>query len=1473
MGVELMEIGVKTRRVVIVTTRICYRSVCHHPFLLGMVLFLIFLYRSFPFLFSLLVSASPVFVCTAALLGTLLSLGQLNAPEIRKEEKRPYELRSLKTGVSRDAIVVERDDKFSVERHPGKRRDVVEKSIEKPSSTASNVSDSDGSFVDIAPSIKGNSREIQFEKQVDGAAERKLHDLRFRKKGEMNEEKLRVGIDLEHKYTRIPNEADENIDAEHDKSPVEFFHSPIADDLVTSPVSPWKQVDKEAEDAYEDDDEASYFGSDRAESFSPDTSIADILPMLDELHPLLDIDAPPPAHISHDGSDAASERSLKSSDDINESDEDPENQEEEFGDDDNDDDEEEEMHFGKMDRTKSAITWTEDDQKNLMDLGTSELERNQRLEVLIARRMARKDPKMVAEKNLIDLESSDPAFNIAPISTTRCNPFDLPDDSNDNMGLPPIPGSAPSIFVPRQNPFDLPYYSSVEKPDLMGNSFQQEFMTFHPKDTIFRRHESFNMGPSWVRSPKQEKQEIRFRPYFIPERMPSEGTSYSPFQRQIYTPFQRQLSEISESRTSSVLETESICEAGDHEDEELIYEDLSQEVLVSNTKRASEHVEHGTQSSGVLDSVKLDQVEKREIEPNDVEIKLGDPENHHEMGLSVSEAGGVATLEHNTGEVFLNLSNTKHASEHGEHGAQSSGVSNSVKLDQAEKRQPNEVDIKLGDLENHHEMGSSLSEAGGVATPLEHKTGEVYLNTGAVDNSSKSSSTAFIEVNEKIFYEKEVERLSNLELREGNLIEESAVPMRPLQEESDIHITSGLVDDIQHKEPVYDSSPPAIDIEKDTPSNEEILAGSSQLHAADENVLGLREVTEINEHDVLDVGFSRVDQSVDNANASMVPESVVERASINSEPSSNEVPSSSFGADIHVVFQQDVGENVDSMAFKSRSSGDLNLTAPEEKRPSLVVEKVSDIHHNSSRTESIQEHSVDKVIALQFEHDHQVHSSNSNANFHAGTHQEADENLISTQHPCPSDEKSTLELEKQMPLTNKSMIEISSDNHEKPQELSITQVETIQEISTTSDLKVSEIQEANNTVSSNTYSSITPDPASFPPEVSVTKSTTGVAEVKDNNFDGIKNQKQIQILDHFNHPLEASGSHVSVPNITEVVDEIKEIDEGLLELDTVGDSGVKEFGRNLNEIEKHLVPVVETKSVGTVAGIRTQKLGASSAEEETDPYQEASEILGASRAEEETDLQKNSEVELEHSRINQNPIAEEFNSGIPVLEARSVEEIDSMLRKIGPVSTKTEVELGELEIPYQGQTEVEINSGMLALEARSLEDINSAFKQIREEETKKPIVITSLHTELMREASEPGCSEARSIKDNDLAFKQPHEGMSVEKHVLPSVVDDRHVVKASSLEDPLALKQALGGNPETLLRSNSEDGTAKSEVNVVSSSNEIESSIKESDAVETSTSTAEKPGHGVQTFEALSLSNAEGKKAESHESNSGSSSK
>uniref|UniRef100_A0A803PV92 Uncharacterized protein n=1 Tax=Cannabis sativa TaxID=3483 RepID=A0A803PV92_CANSA len=144
-----------------------------------------------------------------------------------------------------------------------------------------------------------------------------------------------------------------------------------------------------------------------------------------------------------------------------------------------------------------AMEWTEDDQKNLMDLGLSEIERNRRLESLIAKRRARTLFQIQAEKGLIDLDGVVPtSTTIAPVFVSRDSPFEVPiGEANENESLQ-VPGSAPSILLPMQNPFDLPYDPLEEKPNLMADSFQQEFAAVNQKEMLYCRHESFKVGVS-----------------------------------------------------------------------------------------------------------------------------------------------------------------------------------------------------------------------------------------------------------------------------------------------------------------------------------------------------------------------------------------------------------------------------------------------------------------------------------------------------------------------------------------------------------------------------------------------------------------------------------------------------------------------------------------------------------------------------------------------------------------------------------------------------------------------------------------------------------------------------------------------------------------------------------------------------------------------------------------------------------------
>ncbi|XP_019094829.1 PREDICTED: uncharacterized protein LOC104754899 [Camelina sativa] len=132
---------------------------------------------------------------------------------------------------------------------------------------------------------------------------------------------------------------------------------------------------------------------------------------------------------------------------------------------------------------KKVVAWTEDDQKNLMELGNSEMERNKRLEHLITRRRMRRVVKVAAEgRSLMDME--------VPSICVGRNYFGLDQENYMIDGLQ-MPESAPSVLLlPTKNPFDLPYDPQEEKPNLSGDSFQQEFAA-NPNDIFFCRHESF----------------------------------------------------------------------------------------------------------------------------------------------------------------------------------------------------------------------------------------------------------------------------------------------------------------------------------------------------------------------------------------------------------------------------------------------------------------------------------------------------------------------------------------------------------------------------------------------------------------------------------------------------------------------------------------------------------------------------------------------------------------------------------------------------------------------------------------------------------------------------------------------------------------------------------------------------------------------------------------------------------------------
>lgn len=169
----------------------------------------------------------------------------------------------------------------------------------------------------------------------------------------------------------------------------------------------------------------------------------------------------------------------------------------------------------RRERKNKGVQWSQEDQKSLMDL--SEMERNKRLESLMARRRARRLVSLHVRRTLMNIGSDDPPISIV-----------IPRTNSGSTGpFSPTPGSAPSVLLPNQNPFDLPYDQHEEKPNLRGGSFHQDFMVPN-QEMMFCRHESFTLGPSYSEDFNSDFPH-RFKVFEVPESY----RSRTPFGKQV----------------------------------------------------------------------------------------------------------------------------------------------------------------------------------------------------------------------------------------------------------------------------------------------------------------------------------------------------------------------------------------------------------------------------------------------------------------------------------------------------------------------------------------------------------------------------------------------------------------------------------------------------------------------------------------------------------------------------------------------------------------------------------------------------------------------------------------------------------------------------------------------------------------------------------------------------------------------------
>lgn len=380
--IKFKDVAMYIGKYLIFFVKISCREVCNHPFLMVFVLFSYLLHNLHPGLFSFLVNSAPVITCTMLLLGTLVSYGDPHIPKIGEDGEMEFNHTVSKSPLHKTT----RDLGIMKEAREKRQVQVGEEMIDY----------SGWDFTNILGNI-------------------------WRSKGDVNPNIANCATSVVEKEYILEMHDDERMNKEGNEgaSKVVIDHSMVKEG-----------VDLELSDTDQD-------------RHGSNASMSDIIPMLEELHPLLDSDLSEAVHIKIDDSDDTAEMSSEDlgsyygSEDFNHVNE-------------NEEDDEQVSEEKDDDGEASAMAWTAYDLNNVLDLGNSELERNERLEEMIVKQKTMR--RSIKVENLLD--QYDSQLKISPVCTTKQNPFDDHNGSQENTCLPPIPDSAPPILYKLRSPSD-----------------------------------------------------------------------------------------------------------------------------------------------------------------------------------------------------------------------------------------------------------------------------------------------------------------------------------------------------------------------------------------------------------------------------------------------------------------------------------------------------------------------------------------------------------------------------------------------------------------------------------------------------------------------------------------------------------------------------------------------------------------------------------------------------------------------------------------------------------------------------------------------------------------------------------------------------------------------------------------------------------------------------------------------------------
>ncbi|KAL5203735.1 hypothetical protein ABZP36_008606 [Zizania latifolia] len=417
------------KRLVHSSVRLGYQSACDYPIVLGAGILLLLLHRLCPSVFNFVMSSSPVFLLTALLLGALLSYGEPAVPVVRENQQTL----SLKSNISITDCSINMVETVAVEEH-------------LENTTASNE-------VNVRErTSEGNMHDIPCEEKhgtymaVDTVLIEEVY-IKDRTSDYNLQDTYREGKNITSMETDIvpcvePSsfanssvnvETQEHIGEKCKKVEMQELGS-IDPESGNSKVQNQYQLGEFMSSCWQPvlrQDACSDSESDLTES-SSDASMTDIIPMLEELHPLIDV---LPAHSS-----------LASRDNLNTS----------SDDDDDEDDPEEDASTDENENN-----WKADIDLNYLNMGNSS-----KLENMMDLQRAKNILKFELDRRLMGLQAADAVqkmeeasrfhVQVPCISTSRQSPFDSSNGSDEIIELPHVPSSAPSSLLPRKDIFDLP---------------------------------------------------------------------------------------------------------------------------------------------------------------------------------------------------------------------------------------------------------------------------------------------------------------------------------------------------------------------------------------------------------------------------------------------------------------------------------------------------------------------------------------------------------------------------------------------------------------------------------------------------------------------------------------------------------------------------------------------------------------------------------------------------------------------------------------------------------------------------------------------------------------------------------------------------------------------------------------------------------------------------------------------------------